>query len=92
VKLQAFRELRDRLYDGSLVLPRKDALLDELARVQIKLDQGGAKILLPRSSKGHCDMAQALALGVLACRFAPRPLSHRIGAPPGLTVRMLEQF
>jgi len=69
VKLAAFRELRDRLYDGSLVLPAHESLFDELARVQLKIEQGGAKIILPRSSRGHCDMAQALALGVYEMRF-----------------------
>lgn len=70
VKLAAFRELRDRLYDGRLVLPKHDSLLDELSRVQLKIEQGGAKVILPRSSRGHCDMAQALALGAYEMRFA----------------------
>jgi hypothetical protein len=69
VKLAAFRELRDRLYDGSLVLPAHGSLLDELGRVQLKIEQGGAKIILPRSSRGHCDQVQALALGVFEMRF-----------------------
>jgi hypothetical protein len=71
-KLAAFRELRDRLYGGSLVLPRHQALLEELSRVQIKIGEGGAKIVLPRSSRGHCDMAQALALGCYELRHDRR--------------------
>ncbi len=63
-KMAAFRELRDRLYDGSLILPDHPDLLDEIRRVRLKLEQGGAKIILPKSSKGHCDMVQALAVGV----------------------------
>lgn len=70
VKLAAFRELRDRLYDGSLVLPLHESLLSELARVQLKLEQGGAKIILPRSQHGHCDQVQALALCAHEMRFA----------------------
>ena len=62
VKLACFRELRDRLYDGSLVLPDQQDLLDELRRVRLKLEQGGAKVILPRSSRGHCDQVQALAV------------------------------
>jgi hypothetical protein len=70
IKLAAFRELRDRLYDGSLVLPLHESLLSELARVQLKIEQGGAKILLPRSAHGHCDQVQALALCAHGMRFA----------------------
>jgi hypothetical protein len=69
-KLLAFRELRDRLYDGSLVLPVHESLLSELARVTLRLEQAGPKIILPRSSRGHCDAVQALALSALELRFA----------------------
>lgn len=64
-KHQAFKELRDRLYTGGLVLPDNAALLDELRRVKLKLGQGGPQIILPRSSRGHCDQVQALALAVV---------------------------
>lgn len=67
-KLAAFRELRDRLYSGDLVLPQHDDLLAELARVGLKIEQGGAKVILPRSSRGHCDMAQALSIAAYALR------------------------
>ncbi len=95
VKLAAFRELRDRLYDGSLVLPRHDSLVDELARVQLKIEQGGAKIILPRSSRGHCDMAQALALAVYERRFtAPvgKPTATIRGPRPYSAGLRYEQF
>jgi hypothetical protein len=77
-KLAAFRELRDRLYDGSLVLPDHPDLFDELRRVRLKLEQGGAKIILPRSSKGHCDMVQALAVAVYESRHAGAPAQEVI--------------
>ena len=77
-KLAAFRELRDRLYDGSLVLPVHDDLLDEIRRVQLKIEQGGAKVILPRNSKGHCDQVQALAL----CMYEMRHAGH---APSGVS-------
>jgi phage terminase large subunit-like protein len=95
VKLAAFRELRDRLYDGSLVLPRHASLLDELARVQLKIEQGGAKIILPRSSRGHCDMAQALALAVYERRFtapASKPTPRSRGDRPISAGLRHEQF
>jgi hypothetical protein len=71
-KYLAFRELRDRLYDGSLVLPENLALFDELARVQSKIVEGSPypKIILPRSAHGHCDMTQSLALAAFQTRYA----------------------
>jgi hypothetical protein len=78
-KHDAFKELRDRLYTGGLVLPDNAALLDEMRRVKLKLGQGGPQIILPRSSRGHCDMVQALALAVA------KHASHgegRLLAPP----------
>lgn len=63
-KHEAFKELRDTLYAGRLVLPSNQALLDELGRVRLKLGEGGPRIILGRSAKGHCDMVQALALAV----------------------------
>ncbi len=64
-KHEAFLELRGRLYTGGLVLPNNADLLDELRRVKLKLGQGGPQIILPRSSRGHCDQVQALALAVV---------------------------
>jgi hypothetical protein len=64
-KHEAFLELRGRLYTGQLVLPNNAELLDELRRVKLKLGQGGPQIILPRSSRGHCDQVQALALAVV---------------------------
>jgi hypothetical protein len=61
-KWLAFKELQARLYAGDLVLPRLDELLDELGRVQFKLEQGGAKIVLPSS-------AGAIATWFRICRW-----------------------
>lgn len=63
-KYAAFKELRDQLYTGNLVLPDNGTLREELSRVRVKLGEGGPKIVLPRSSRGHCDMVQALAVAV----------------------------
>jgi hypothetical protein len=52
LKLAAFRERRDRLYDGSLQLPEHPDLFDELLRVKVKLEQGGVKIILPAPAEG----------------------------------------
>jgi hypothetical protein len=82
IKTKAFRELRDRLYEGSLALPDHPDLFDELRRVRLRIDQGGARIVLPRSSKGHCDMTQALAVAAYKLRFDP-PASGRTRAIGG---------
>ena len=39
--------------------------------LSLKIEQGGAKIILPRSQHGHCDQVQALALCAYEMRFAP---------------------
>lgn len=75
VKLLAFRELRDRLYSGHLILYKHDSLLEELARVQLKIEANGPKVILPRSAKGHCDMAQAVALAVYKAGGSGGPLT-----------------
>ena len=69
-KYRAFKELRDRLYDGSLELPEHPELFEELARVQSKIEEGSPfpKIILPRTSRGHADQAQALALATWMMR------------------------
>jgi len=60
-KHAAFKQLRDVLYHGLLVLPDHGPLLDEMMRVQVNLEQAGPKIILPRSSSGHRDQILALA-------------------------------
>lgn len=70
VKYAAFRELRDRLYDGTLRVPNDERLLQELAAVRFK-HGSPPKIVLPRSSRGHCDAVQALAVAVYKLRHIP---------------------
>jgi hypothetical protein len=69
-KHKAFVALRTMLYSGQLVLPDHPTLLDEMMRVKVKIEQAGAKIILPRSSSGHCDQIQALALAAVHARHA----------------------
>ena len=71
-KHAAFKQLRDALYRGTLVLPDHGPLLDEMMRVKVKLEQTGPKIILPRSSAGHCDQVQALAVAAWHQRFIGR--------------------
>ncbi len=66
VKYQSFIELRDALYSGKLTLPAHHELFEEIVGVQLKIDSTGPRVILPRSSKGHRDLAQALALACYA--------------------------
>jgi Terminase large subunit, T4likevirus-type, N-terminal len=66
VKYASFIELRDSLYSGKLPLPVHEDLRDEILGVQLKIDSSGPRVILPRSSKGHRDLAQALALATYA--------------------------
>lgn len=68
-KWAAWREFRDRVHDGSLVLPAREDLLREVLSVRWKIDGAGPRIILPRSARGHCDQAQALAVAVYELRF-----------------------
>lgn len=93
-KYRAFKELRDRLYDGSLELPEHPTLFEELARVQSKIEEGSPfpKIILPRTSRGHADQAQAIALATYMMRHT-RPAgatSRRVPAGRPLTAGMLD--
>ncbi len=80
-KHQAFKALRDALYSGRLTLPDNAVLLDELARVRVKLEQGGPKIILPRSGRGHCDQVQALALACWHLRHVGVPRGEARSGP-----------
>ena len=82
VKYTAFVELRDALYSGKLRLPTHTDLFTELMNVQLKIDSTGPRVILPRSSKGHCDLAQSLAL---ACYALTRRGSVAPVAVPTLT-------
>jgi len=78
-KYAAFRELRGFLYSGRLVLPNNPTLIDELQRVKVKIEAGGPKIILGRTSLGHSDQAQALALAALKQRHG----GAGVGKPSG---------
>jgi hypothetical protein len=65
-KTAAFQALRARVYSRRIVLPRHPQLIAELARVRTKLPRGRGAALVetPRVGDSHCDIANALALGV----------------------------
>ena len=61
----AFRSLRARVYSEAITLPADEQLVSELCRVRAKLRSGSSQIELPHSGDSHCDMAVAVAAGVL---------------------------
>lgn len=60
----AFGFLRGRLNDGSIELPEHAQLLRELRAVRTRYAAGRSSVVLPRIGGSHCDLAQALAIGV----------------------------
>jgi hypothetical protein len=67
-KHRAFAELRGLLYSGRLTLYDHPSLLDELARVRVKVESGGPRVILGRSGQNHSDSVQALALAAAKVR------------------------
>lgn len=63
-KYRVFADLRSALYGGVLELPDDPELIAELKQVRIKHAGASSSIEFPRTSKGHCDRAMALALAV----------------------------
>src|SRR5262249_36961793 len=57
-------ELRSRIYGGSIALPDHPDLLAELRALRAKFKAGRASVVTPRTSRGHSDLAVALALAV----------------------------
>ena len=75
-KTDIFNELRARLYEQSMELPKDPDLLAELRRLQTRFRAGSAGVTNPRVGGSHGDMAQALALAV---RFSFRHDPSRAG-------------
>jgi phage terminase large subunit-like protein len=67
-KAAAFRELRTRLYDGTLELFEHRQLLGELRRLGFRQTPRGLAITTPRAGDSHCDLAIALALATEAAK------------------------
>jgi len=67
-KTLAFQELRERLNLGQLELYEHPALLAQLRRLKTRYRAGSASVVNPRVGGSHGDLAQALAIAVLACR------------------------
>ena len=63
-KSLAFSELRGRVYDGGLELYPHEDLLRELRGLRAQFKAGRSSVVTPRTSRGHSDMAVALALAV----------------------------
>ena len=69
-KEQAFGELRVLMATGRLVLPRDPRLLRQLRALEFEQQPaGGLRIAVPES-RGHDDLAMALALAVTGMRTA----------------------
>lgn len=60
----AFTELRARIYSAGLELYPHEDLLRELRGIQTRFSANKSSVVLPRTSKGHSDIAVALALAV----------------------------
>ena len=69
-RYQAMVDLRSALYTGVLELPDDPDLHAELKQVRVKYAGASSTVVTPRTSRGHCDRALALAAGV-------RHVSHR---------------
>jgi hypothetical protein len=56
--------VRELLRSGALALPSDPALAHELEAIEVRAGRaaGALEVTLPRSSGGHCDRAQAVAL------------------------------
>jgi hypothetical protein len=74
-KTAAFGELRARLYGGTPELYPEPTLIAELRRLRARHAAGQASVVNPGVGGSHGDLAQALALAVLAHG------TGRVGAP-----------
>lgn len=74
-KFRVFSDLRARLYSGEMELPDDPDLIAELKQVRLKQAGASSSIEFPRTTRGHCDRAVALALAV--SRFGARPSAWR---------------
>jgi hypothetical protein len=61
-KSLAFAELKDRIYARSIELPDDAELLGELRGLRTQFKAGSSTVVTPRTSRGHSDLAVALAL------------------------------
>ena len=66
-KTLAFSELRGRIYTSSIELFPHEGLLSELRGLRARFAAGKSSVVTPRTSRGHSDMAVALALAVWGC-------------------------
>jgi hypothetical protein len=62
-KSAAFGELKARILDRSIELPDNPDLLGELGALRTQWRAGRSTVVTPRTSRGHSDIAVALALG-----------------------------
>lgn len=67
-KTLAYQELRERLNLGQLELYDHPDLLAQLRRLKTRYRAGAASVVNPRVGGSHGDLAQALAIAVLAFR------------------------
>jgi hypothetical protein len=67
-KSLAFAELKARIIDQSIELPDDPDLLSELRGLRTQYRAGHSTVTTPRTSRGHSDLAVALALGVWESR------------------------
>jgi hypothetical protein len=58
----AFGFLRGRLNDGSIELYEHPELQRELRAIRTRYAAGRSSVVTPRIGRGHCDLAQALAI------------------------------
>jgi hypothetical protein len=63
-KSTAFIELRSRIYTHGIELYEHPGLLAELRQLKTQFAANRSSVVTPRTSKGHSDMAVALALAV----------------------------
>jgi hypothetical protein len=67
-KSLCFDELRQRIYGRSIELPDDPDLLGELRGLRSQYKAGSSTVVTPRTSRGHSDLAVALALAVWESR------------------------
>ena len=58
--------------ERAITLPADEQLVSELCRLRSKLRSGSSQIEIPHSGDSHCDIAVAVAAGVLELDLHPR--------------------
>ncbi len=69
-KSLAFGELRARIHDRTIELPNEPELLADLRGLRAQYRAGHSSVVTPRTSRGHSDLAVALALATWTLRDA----------------------